>query len=128
MSDRLFKRGDIWYAWCFDADGRRIQRSTKCRDRKAAEAALRELERRAADPAYAASNQATLAEALCGLVRDRKLKGRAEGTLDCYQVKAGHLLRILDDRPLARIDARAVDAFIDQRLRKTRVGTRSRKS
>jgi integrase len=116
MSDRLFKRGAVWYAWCFDTDGRRIQRSTRCRDWKAAEAVLRELERRAADPTYAASYQATLAEALRLLVRDRKLKGRAEGTLDCYQVKAGHLLRILGDRPLAHIDARAVDTFIDQRI------------
>ncbi len=116
MSDRLFKRGDVWYAWFFDPDGNKIQRSTKCRDRKAAEATLREFERRAADPAYAASHQATLADALRGLLRDRKLKGRAEGTLDCYQVKSGHLLRILGDRPLAGIDARAVDAFIDQRM------------
>jgi len=63
MSDRLFKRGATWYCWVFDANGKRIQKSTRCKDRKAAEAVAREYERRAADPAYAASNQTTLEEA-----------------------------------------------------------------
>jgi hypothetical protein len=60
MAQRLFKRNGTWYGWFFDAEGQRIQHSTKCKDKQAAEAVLREWERRAADPAYAAANTATL--------------------------------------------------------------------
>jgi integrase len=116
-SDRLFRRGKVWYAWYFDAEGARHQRSTKCTDKRAAEAVLREWERRAADPAYAAANSTTLEDALRRFLVDRKLKGRAEGTLESYRDKAGHLLRIVGaETPLARIDAQAVDRFIDTRL------------
>jgi len=118
MSDRLFKRGTTWYCWVFDANGKRIQKSTRCRDRKAAEAVARELERRAADPTHAASNQTTLAAAIQNLIRDRMLKDRAPGTLAMLRLKGGHLTRILGaDLPLAQVDAKAVDAFVDQRLK-----------
>lgn len=89
MSDRLFKRGATWYCWVYGADGQRIQKSTRCRDRKAAEAVAREFERRAADPAYAASNQATLEDALWNLIRDRTLRNRAQGTLSMIRLKGG---------------------------------------
>jgi integrase len=117
MSDRLFKRGATWYCWVYGADGQRIQKSTRCRDRKAAEAVARELERRAADPAYAASNQTTLEDALRNLIRDRTLKNRAQGTLSMIRLKGGHLTRILGaSLPLAQVDAKAVDAFVDRRI------------
>ncbi len=80
MAERLFKRGPIWYAWFYDASGNRYQRTTRQTDRRAAEATLREWERRAADPSYAASHENSLEDALRSLLRDRKLKGRAEGT------------------------------------------------
>jgi len=117
MSDRLFRRGKVWYGWFFDSEGARQQRSTKCTDKRAAEAVLREWERRAADPSYAASHAATLDEALRRFLVDRKLKVRAGGTLDSYRDKAGHLLRILGaETRLAQVNAQAVDRFIDQRL------------
>jgi integrase len=117
MADRLFKRGDTWYAWFYDANGKRYQRTTRQTDKRAAEATLREWERRAADPTYAAAHETTLEEALRSMLRDRKLKGRAVGTIDCYRVKAGHLTRILGaGLTLHEVTARKVDAFIDQRL------------
>src|SRR6187397_3206818 len=117
MSDRLFRRGKVWYCWVYDAQGRRTQRSTKCTDRRAAEASLRDWERRAADPAYAAAHSATLDAALQRFLVDRRVKGRASGTLDSYRVKAGHLLRVIGaETRLALVDARAVDRFIEQRL------------
>jgi hypothetical protein len=61
---RLFKRNGTWYGWFFDLEGVRVQRSTKCRDKQAAESVLKEWERRAANPAYAAANTATLERAL----------------------------------------------------------------
>ena len=48
---------------------------------------------------------------------DRDQRGRAKGTLDMYRVKAGHVIRLLGAATsLARVDARAVDAFIEMRL------------
>lgn len=117
MAQRLFKRNGTWYGWYFDAEGRRIQRSTKCRDKQAAEALLREWERRAADPAYAAANSATLERALQQFLTDRTFKGRAKGTLDSYRIKAGHVVRLLGaETKLALVDARAIDRFIEARL------------
>lgn len=117
MAERLFRRGKTWYAWFYDASGNRYQRTNRQTDKRAAEATLREWERRAADPAYAASHETTRDDALRSLMRDRKLKGRADGTLDCYRVKAGHLARILSSElRLHQVTARTVDAFVDQRL------------
>jgi hypothetical protein len=75
MGDRLYKRGSVWWGWCFDADGRRHAFSTRCTDRRAAEAAYREQERRFADPAYAAANAATVESALRRLLVDREQRG-----------------------------------------------------
>jgi integrase len=120
MSDHLFQRNGrskVWYATYYDADGVRHTRSTRQLDKRAAAATLREWERREADPSYAPANQTTVGDALAGLIRDRRLKGRAEGTIDCYRVKAGHLTRLLGaELPLRRVTAKVVDAFVDARL------------
>jgi hypothetical protein len=124
MAQRLFKRGDTWYGWFFDSEGKRVQRSTKCRDKQAAEAVLREWERRASDPAYAAANTATLERALAQFLTDRSFKGRAKGTLDSYRVKAGHVVRVLgSETKLARVDAREIDRSSRRVWAKARRGT-----
>jgi integrase len=115
--ERVYVRGRIYWGWYYDSNGRRIFRSTKCRDKRAAEAAVREWERGAADPNYAASNQTTVESALKQLIVDRKARGRAEGTLDMYQVKSGHVLRLLGGAtPLAFVTAKRVDDFVAVRL------------
>ncbi|MDX2053800.1 MAG: site-specific integrase [Polyangiaceae bacterium] len=117
MGQRLFKRNGTWYGWVFDCEGKRIQRSTKCRDKRAAEIVLREWERRAADPTYAASHATSIEQALKQFLTDRLFKGRAAGTLSSYRVKAGHVVRLFGgDTSLAKVDARAVDRFIETRL------------
>jgi integrase len=117
MGDRLYKRGSVWWGWCFDVDGQRHAFSTRCTDRRAAEAACREQERRFADPAYAAAHAATLESALKRLLVDREQRGRASGTLSMYRVKAGHIVRVLGgETRLARITASVVDGYIEQRL------------
>jgi integrase len=115
--ERLYKRGKIWWGWYYDADRKRVSKSTRCRDQRAAEAVVREWERAAADPTYAAANATTLREALERFLIDRTNKGRAEGTLSSYRVKVGHLLRLLGgDSRVARLDARMVDGYVDTRL------------
>ncbi|MDF3070646.1 MAG: integrase family protein [Polyangiaceae bacterium] len=117
MAGRLYKRGEVWSAWFYEPNGRRVSKSTKCTDRRAAELTLREWERGAADPAYAAAHQATVESALKRLIADRAGKGRAEGTLNMYLAKGGHVARVLGpDTPLARVTAREIDRFIDARL------------
>lgn len=116
MHERVYKRGRIWWGWYY-VDGKRVSRSTKCRDRRAAEAAVTEWERVAADPAYRASHETTLTSALERLISDRRERERAAGTISMYETKGAHLLRLLGAfTPLARIDAKAVDGFVSKRL------------
>ena len=129
MDERLYKRGRIWWGTYYDAAGRRVRQSTHCTDRHAARLVLREWERRAADPAYAAAHEATIGSALQRLILDRQNKGRAEGTLHMYRWKGGHVLRVMgSDTPLARVNARLVDAYVDQRLEEGAAGTASTRS
>ena len=77
MAERLYKRGSTWWGWFYDAGGRRVVQSTKCKDKRAAEAVVREWERAAADPDHAAANAATLADALKHFLKDRANNGPA---------------------------------------------------
>ena len=72
---RVFRRGKVWYCWFYE-NGLRVQRSTQCHDRRAAEVRARALERHAADPAHAAARKATLSDALQLLLRldDEKIR------------------------------------------------------
>ena len=60
---RLFKRGRVWHAWFYE-NGRRVIRTTRCRDRAAAEAIARQWERDAADPDHAAARHEKLKSAV----------------------------------------------------------------
>jgi integrase len=115
MSGRLYKRGKIWWCWYY-RDGTRTCASTRCQDKRAAEAVLRERERHAADPDYAAAHSTTIDDALGRFLIDRTNKSRAEGTLRCYRVKAGHLSRLLgSSTKLATVNASSVDEYISAR-------------
>lgn len=78
---------------------------------------MRDWERRAADPDYAATHATTLREALGRLLTDRENKGRAQATLTFYRSKAGHLLRLFGhETTLAAVNAARVDDYIAIRL------------
>lgn len=111
---RLFKRADSlnWYVNL----GNGIYKSTGCRDRRAAEARAGELERAAHAPRNATSTTTTLSQALGRALADRAQRGRAQGTLDMWKVKGGHLLRLLGaETPVAQIDAAALDDYTSTR-------------
>ena len=111
---RLYRRGIKWWVDLRSSGGDR--ETTGCTDRAAADAYGRRRERELADPRHAAAAQATLKSAVERLLADRKARERSDGTLDMYATKAGHLFRILGmDMPLAAIDAKAVDRFVDAR-------------
>ena len=123
---RLFKRGRVWYGWVYE-DGRRITRTTKCRDRSAAEAVVRQWERDAADPDHAAARTATLSSALQLLLNldDEEVAAgrRSADTVEFHRSKAGHLVRVFETNergervpfPLARLRAFDVDGYISCR-------------
>jgi integrase len=113
---RLYKRGKIWWGW-FYRNGHRKCASTRCQDKRAAEAVVRERERCAADPHYAAAHSTTLGEALGRLLIDLTNKGRCEATIRCYRSKAGHLFRLFGHEiMLAAVDASRVDDYVNTRL------------
>jgi integrase len=126
--ERLIKRGRVWYGW-FYQDGKRVTRTTKCRDRAAAEAVVRQWERDAADPDHAAARTATLTGALQLLLQvddEEVLAGRrSPDTVAFHKGKAGHLVRVFetDERGdhvpfhLTRLRAFDVDRYISARRR-----------
>ncbi len=119
---RLFKRGRVWYCYVYE-NGVRIQRSTRCCDRKAAEAVAKQFERDAADPDHATASAATLRDALALLLKRRaeqaKAGRRSLDTVKFYKSKAGHWSRLLEGDgkpfPLSEVRARVVDDYISTR-------------
>ncbi len=119
---RVYKRDDSesWQAEWYDAEGRRYQRSTRCRDRRAAEAVARQWEQDAADPARAAALRTTLNDALELLLaqRDELVTAghRSAETVKFYERKTGQLVRVLGaDTPIAKISAALIDHYVSTR-------------
>lgn len=108
---RLYKRGRYWW---YQFRGQRY--STHCTDRKAAEAAARDIERRVTDPTYRPAHETTLGACLTAWVEDRRRAGRAAGTLRAIGVHVAHLARILGgETPIARIGAAEVETYTAKR-------------
>jgi integrase len=117
------------HCFFYDHNGKRVKKSTRCTDKKAAETRAREWERDAADPDSARKKRATLEDALTLLIKDReeqaKAGKRSPDTVLFYRRKAGQLLRYFEHGglgknprtpfPLAEMDAEKVDAYISFR-------------
>lgn len=117
---RLHKRGRTWWVWAYDLDGQRRHRSTRCTDRRAAEARARQIEAELLDPrAHVAS--ATVTSALERFVErvasDADAGARSPATLSFYRKKAGHLYRLLGGVHLVELGAGDVDAYLLERRR-----------
>jgi integrase len=121
---RVFKRrgGRVWYGWFYELDGRRVQKSTRCTNERAAERVQAGWERDAADPDSARKASATLGDALSLVVeRAEKLARtgrRSTSTLSFYEAKVATLRRRLAiDAPerLSELRPRHVDTFVDHR-------------
>jgi integrase len=96
--------------------------STGTHDKIAAQAHLRDFERRAADPAYNAETQATT-EILCrDYLTSRRARGRSAGTLDFYRKKFGALIRLLP-QDAAALTHSALEAYIDTRSKEVSSAT-----
>ena len=125
---RLFKvpGSDCWYV-ALHVGGRRQRKSTRCTDKRAAEAVARQWERDAADPDHAAARGTTLGEVLADLLKEANAEAksgkRSAETADFYRKKCGHWTRLLETTPggkyepfpLASLRASHVDDYIDRR-------------
>ncbi len=115
MGERVFKRGDIWYAWVPRPGGGVEKRSTNCTDKKAALVIAAKLERASVDPDYAAQNETETSHVLSSYLASRERLGRAEGTMHHVRVKSGHLLRLMP-RMATLITHKVCEGYIDKRL------------
>ena len=112
---KLVKRGSVWYAWVPRPGGGTRLVSTRCTDRRAAEARRTAIERDATDPAHAAASHARTSAILVAYLASRERLGRAAGTLHHVRTKAGHLVRLLPQRAAA-VTHGVLLAYVDQRL------------
>lgn len=111
---RLLRRGRIYYTWVPKPGGGTQRKTTNCTDITAARAKARELERRATDPAYQASYTTTTQQLADRFLASRRRAGRALGTLQHYEVKCSHLVRLLPRVP-AMITHSIVERYTDIR-------------
>lgn len=110
----FYKRGNRW--WYYSDPVGRGRVSTGAKTLEGAQEWLRERERRAANPAYAASHVETLGKWVKRMVADKRQQ-RSASTVEFYVEKSGHLLRVFgDDCPLVSINADAVDRYKNQRF------------
>jgi integrase len=109
----FYWRGAVIWLRTDPINGRPI--STKSKTLDGASAFLAERERRSVNPLHKAATQATVGEWAKNTC-EVKRKTKSEGTLQMYEQKLGHVVRIFGAHsPMMDIDAKAVDRFIDQR-------------
>lgn len=118
MREPVYLRGAVY--WCRIRNpngGKHLRASTGCKDKRAAIARWRELERLAVTGAHQAPHTPTLADALDSRIEERKSAGRAAGTIEMLAKKSRHLTRLLGaETRLSRIDAGAIDGYVATRL------------
>jgi integrase len=113
---RLYRRGKAWWAWGYDAGGRRWRRSTRQTDRRAAERVAAQLERDRTGEAYRAE-KAALGDALAALLFADERADRSDATIEKHTTHGRHLIRILGSSvDLRGLDAAATARYADARL------------
>lgn len=117
---RLYKRGQIWWVrW--SEGGRKVRKSTGCTDKKAADIALRRWQRERADPNHAAAHQATVGTAAARFLRELEKTCRSDATMNMYECKTGHVVRLLGETRLADLTHAKVLRYTEQRESETAV-------
>lgn len=115
MSERLYKRGRIWWGWYYAITGELVRVSLRTTSKAIARKKLRSIEALAADPAAHQAAQ-SLEECMTYFV-DTACATKAEGTRHSYGNKARHLLRLLgEDTPTTEIDRTVVEDYYTERL------------
>jgi integrase len=120
MSERLYRKRGIYYAWFYDAAGRQVGPfSTKTRFRRAALAVLRRRELEALGAPRLSPHQAeadhTIADALTYMV-EHGCSENAPETLKMYAKKAGHLVRLIGGTDVNLLTRDDVQRYINTRI------------
>jgi integrase len=117
MGKRL-RRGFFWrgsVVWVRTDPIDKLPRSTGSHDPEAAYLWRAERERLVASPVYAASRAASFGSWVVKILELKRAE-RSAGTLEMYEVKLGHFVRIWGEHAaLASVTPEAVDSFIKQR-------------
>lgn len=92
---RLYKRGRVWWAWGYYANGERWAESTQQRDRAAAARKADLLERARAAVDRAEVTPLHVEQALHDVIAARQREGKSPHTIDDYRRKGGHVVRLL---------------------------------
>ena len=116
MSSRLFKRGKIWFVWFYDAEGRRVRRSTQCHDFNAARKVLLRFEREAQGDSQTSRHASTLTvdDAVNAFIEGGCVDV-AEATLSMYVQKGQQLLRLLGQHAIRKLSTEDVVGYIRTR-------------
>lgn len=115
---RLYKRGAIWWArW--SERGRYVRKSTKQNDREAARRTILRWQRELADPTHKTESEATLRAAAERFLEGLDVSGASAGTINMYECKVSHLIRIFGNAPLSAVTYETVTRYITTRRRET---------
>jgi integrase len=113
MRLQLYKRGDIWWARGSDG-GRKWRKSTRHTSLAKARLVVARWERELADPAHFRAHQATIDTAAKRWLRQIRATMKPE-TVRFYEVKQAHVVRLLGDVRLSRIDHDRILDFYETR-------------
>jgi len=109
---QLYKRGRTWWVDYLGLDGQRRRESTRCTDRKAAEAEGARRERDARDPDSAAIRDETVERSLLRLIA----RTTNAATKRFYTQKSGHLVALLGgSTPIASLRVDHLDGYLRMR-------------
>lgn len=111
---QLYKRGRVYWIRGWYSGGK-LRESTHCTDQRAADLYRRRRERELADPAHAAAHAATVHSARERFERELKHEEIADGTRHMYEVKGGHLSRLLGTVRLSELDHETVLGYVHTR-------------
>jgi integrase len=130
MHDRLYRKTrdgqayGSWFGWYYDPRGKRVPFNTRCRDRRAADAALRQRERQAhAAPGVSQDAPAYEVGAALAYFIEHGASDCAPETLAMYATKSGHLLRVLGEIDTNALKRDDVQDYINQRLNEGAAGS-----
>lgn len=113
MRLHLYKRGDIWWARGSDG-GRKWRKSTRHTSQAKAKLVVARWERELADPAHFRAHQATVDSAAKRWLRQIRATMNPE-TVRFYEVKQAHVVRLLGDVRLSRLDHDRILDFYETR-------------
>lgn len=115
--DGLSERNGVFYYDFVTPGGKRVRKSTGCRDRGAARIRRRDIELRAAAEEASPAQTKTLEVALDELLQSLVRANRSPDTVQYRETHGRHLVKHLDGRKrLAGITRDALNAYVDARL------------